>query len=70
MTITIGLPLLIVIAISVILFIGVTVFCWLGGLFEHDVWGMAFFFRVQLYVIFWILPSLIALTVWALKFHH
>lgn len=68
MTLTISLPALILIGISLALFIGVTVLCFYQGMFDNSggyAGGLDGLFTLILYLIFWALPSLAGWAIWA-----
>jgi len=68
MTLTISLPLLILLGISLALFATVTVLCHCQGLFDGGdgyLAGLDSLFTLILYGMFWAVPSLMAWAIWA-----
>lgn len=69
MTLTISLSALVLICFSVALFIGVTVLCFMQGMFDGGgggyAGGLGSLFTIVFYAIFWALPSLAAWAIWA-----
>jgi hypothetical protein len=58
-----------VITLSVALLVAVTVFCHVAGMFDGgDRLGVNTVFIVIYYAVGWLLPSLVALVVWAIWF--
>ncbi|MFN3303053.1 MAG: hypothetical protein ACK44A_04960 [Roseateles sp.] len=71
MTLTLSLPVLILLGISLALFIATTYLCHSQGMFDGGggyAGGLDGLFTVILYAIFWAIPSLIAWAVWATWF--
>lgn len=69
MTLTLSLPVLALIALSLALFVGVTILAHSQGLFDGGggslLGGINALFTVALYAVFWAAPSLLAWAVWA-----
>lgn len=69
MTLTISLPVLALIVISLVLFVGVTILAHSQGMFDGGggslAGGVNALFTVTLYAVFWAAPSLLAWAVWA-----
>jgi hypothetical protein len=59
------LPLLIIGACSLVLFIAVTVLAHQQGLFDGDSLGVGAMFALTFYLLFWLAPTLLAWAVWA-----
>ena len=62
---TISLSALAFIGADIVLFIGVTLLCWFGGLFDVHLDRWAWPFLAINYTIFWLMPTVIAWAVWA-----
>ena len=69
MTLTLSLPVLILIGISLALFVGVTILAHSQGMFDGGgggyLGGIDALFTIILYVVFWAVPSLLAWAIWA-----
>jgi len=65
MTITLSLPILILLGISVVLFIATTLLCFQQGLFDNDSYGIGAMFALLIYAILWAIPSVLAWAIWA-----
>lgn len=68
MTLTISLSALVLIGLSVALFIGVTVLCFMQGMFDGGggyAGGLGSIFTFLFYVVFWAVPSLAGWAIWA-----
>lgn len=70
MTVTLSLPFLLGICLSVALFAGVTVLAWTQGLFEDAPYGVGGMFALMLYAILWALPSLAGWAIYATWFSN
>lgn len=68
MTLTISLPVLILLCISFALFVGVTILCLSQGLFDRGggyLGGIDAMFTIIIYAVAWAIPSLLAWAAWA-----
>lgn len=68
MTLTISLPALILIVLSLALFIGVTFLCFCQGMFDDGGGyggGLGGMFIFIFYAVFWAIPSLAGWAIWA-----
>ena len=69
MTLTLSLPVLILIGISFAMFIGVTILAHSQGMFDGGgggyLGGIDALFTIILYAVFWVVPSLLAWAIWA-----
>ena len=70
MTLTLSLPFLLLAGFSLLLFIGVMIFCYQAGMFDAGggsgfVAGLDSLFATIVYLICWAVPSLLAWAVWA-----
>lgn len=71
MTFSISLAVLVGLAFSAVLFIIATVICWRQGLFDGGggyAGGLDAVFIIFMYVIFWILPSILTWAIYATWF--
>lgn len=71
MTLTLSLPLLMLVGFSLLLFISVTIFCHSQGMFDGGggyLGGIDALFTLIVYGMFWAVPSLMAWAVWATWF--
>ena len=68
MTLTLSLPVLVLLGISFALFIGVTILAHSQGMLDGGggyLGGIDALFTIILYAVFWAVPSLLAWAIWA-----
>ena len=67
MTLTLSLPVLVLLGISFALFIGVTILAHSQGMLDGGGYlgGIDALFTIILYAVFWAVPSLLAWAIWA-----
>lgn len=65
MTIFLPIPVLILLGISFVLFLGATLVCRWQRFFEQDDLGLGAAFAMLVYAILWALPSVLLWAIWA-----